>query len=277
MFVVYDKKMNKKEFPKGVWPLDIFIHSISKDRVTESVEGRNGIITKGQTHVNRPIEISVGLMAHDTRDYRLLRDEVFSFFDDDVFYISESYQKGKKYKVTILQSYIPNRLNRRTAEMSLLLDMVDLPFAESIGTTQDIQQKGINADDALWGYGMGLIADDEALKYTHTGTSFRIFNAGNVPIHPYEQELKITIDNVQGSSNYLQLRNSTTGDVLRTAEAVNSNQTIVLDGPNVTSNGLQYYRKTNHQFITLAPGWNEFMITGASSARVDFDFKFYYR
>ncbi len=269
--------MNVKPFPQGVRPLDIFIHSIEKNRVTDSVEGRNGIISKGQTHVNRPIEITVGLEAYDTRDYRLLRDEVFSFFDDEEFYISELYQRGKRYKVTSLPSYIPNRLNQMVSEIHLALDMVDLPFAESIGTTQDIHTRGINADDALWGFGMGLIADDASLIYTHTGTSFRIFNAGNVTIHPYEQELKITIDNVQGSTSYLQLRNNTTGDVFRTTESVSSNQTIVLDGPNVTSNGLQYYRKTNHQFITLAPGWNDFTITGASSSRVAFDFKFYYR
>lgn len=269
--------MNVKPFPQGVRPLDIFIHSMEKNRVTDSVEGRNGIITKGQTHVNRPIEITVGLEAYDTRDYRLLRDEVFSFFDDEEFYISELYQRGKRYKVTSLPSYIPSRLNQRVSEIQLALDMVDLPFAESIGTTQDIHQRGINADDALWGFGMGLIADDASLIYTHTGTSFKIFNAGNVPIHPYEQELKITIDNVQGSTSYLQLRNNTTGDTFRTIEAVNSNQTIVLDGPNVTSNGLQYYRKTNHRFITLAPGWNDFTITGASSARVSVDARFYYK
>lgn len=276
MFIVYDKNMNVKPFPQGVRPLDIFIHSIEKNRVTDSVEGRNGIISKGQTHVNRPIEITVGLEAYDTRDYRLLRDEVFSFFDDEEFYISELYQRGKRYKVTSLPSYIPNRLNQRVSEIQLALDMVDLPYAESIGTTQDIHNRGINAEDSLWGFGMGLIADDASLIYTHVGTSFDIYNAGNIPIHPFEQDLKITISNVLGSSNTLELRNNTTGNVFKVNEAVSSSQTIILDGPKITRNGLQLLQRTNKEFIELAPGWNSFSIVGASSAKVEFDFRFYY-
>ena len=163
MFILYDKDMNKKEFPKGVRPLDVFISSINKNRFTSTVEGRNGIITKGITRQNRPIEVSVGLIANDTRDYRLLRNEVFSFFDEDVFYISEKYEKGKRYKVTTLQSYIPERLNQRIAQARFTLELVDLPFAESIGTTQDIHQNGVSSVDELWGFGMGLI--DEMSEY----------------------------------------------------------------------------------------------------------------
>src|SRR5699024_4736607 len=51
---------------------------------------------------------------------------------------------------------------------------------------------GINSDDELWGFGMGLIADDDSLIYTHTGTEFKIFNPG-VEVHPFEQDLVITI------------------------------------------------------------------------------------
>lgn len=273
MFVVYDKEMNLKPFPNGVIPLDIHVSSISKNRTTDTIEGRNGIITKGQTHYNRPINISVGLMANDTRDYRLLRDEVFSFFDDNEFYISESYQKGKRYKVTTLQSYIPERLNKRVAQAQFLLDMVELPFAESIGTTQDIHENGISSEDALWGYGMGLIDDPDSLIYTHTSNSFRIYNAGNVPIHPFEQELKITISNLNAPE--FTLTNVTNGTEFKINEEITDSQTIVLDGPNITSNGLAFLRSTNKKFIELAPGWNEF--EASTDARVSFAFPFYYK
>ena len=134
---------------------------------------------------------------------------------------------------------------------------------------------GINSNDELWGFGMGLIADDDSLIYTHTGTEFKIFNPG-IEVHPFEQDLVIEISDVVGSTSYLQLENLTTGDVFRVTEAVNGNQLIKLDGPNITSNGLQYLRKTNRKYITLAPGWNNFRITGATSAKVSFDTRFYY-
>src|SRR5699024_7729376 len=134
---------------------------------------------------------------------------------------------------------------------------------------------GINSDDELWGFGMGLIADDDSLIYTHTGTEFEIFNPG-VEVNPFEQDLTVEISDVVGSTSYLQLENRTTGDAFRVTEAVNGNQLIKLDGPNITSNNLQYLRKTNRKYITLAPGWNNFKITGATSAKVSFDMRFYY-
>ncbi len=134
---------------------------------------------------------------------------------------------------------------------------------------------GIVSDDELWGFGMGLIADDDSLIYTHTNTSFKIFNPG-IEVHPFEQDLLIEISDVKGSTDYLQLKNQTTGDIFKVTEAVNDNQLIKLDGPNITSNNLQYLRKTNRKYITLAPGWNEFRLTGADSAKVSFDFRFYY-
>jgi len=190
--------------------------------------------------------------------------------------VSESYMKGKRYLVSVDQSFIPDRIpnNRTYAEALITCTKIGLPFAESIGTTQDIQERGINANDAIWGFGMGLIADDDSLIYTHTGTSFKIYNAGDVSVHPFEQDLKITIDNIQGSTSYFELRNITTGDLFRVNEGATG--TIVLDGPNITRNSLNYLRETNKQYITLVPGWNHFEINGADSARVAFDFRFYY-
>lgn len=272
---------------------DFNVGSIPVTGIYGMVEGRVGTVDYGADLGQRPITVPFYINAYDMADYPLLRDELFALtVSREPFYVREMRRPseftksgednndrhvgGKRYNVRIVDGFELEQ-NRHYGFGELALETVNLPYAESIGTAQDIHQRGINADDALWGFGMGLIADDSSLIYTHTGTSFKIFNAGNVPIHPYEQELKITISNVQGSTSYLQLRNNTTGDTFRTIEAVNSNQTIILDGPNVTSNGLQYYRKTNHQFITLAPGWNEFTLTGASSARVAFDFPFYYK
>src|SRR5699024_6753866 len=115
---------------------------------------------------------------------------------DRIYYVSEKYQPGKVYRVAVDNSYVPERYsnNQRFAEAEVDCVVVGLPFSESIGTTQDIEENGINSEAELWGYGMGLIADDASLIYTHTKNNFMIYNAGSVPVHPFEQQLKITID-----------------------------------------------------------------------------------
>lgn len=279
MFIVYDKDMNKKEFPQGVRPLDIFISSMDTNRVTEYIEGVPGVTHKGSTPYSRFIELSVALTSEDTKDYRLLRDEAYAFFSDDYFYISETYQKGKRYKVSLTQSYTPTRHSRTLASMRFTLEMTDLPFAESIGTTQDIQANGISADDELWGYGMGLLAEDDSLVYTvnaQNGVQFGIYNAGNLPIHPFYQDLKITINNAVSIATFLELKNDTNDTTFKVNEVVSNSQEIILDGPNITSNGLQYLRNTNKGFIQLSPGWNYFTLSGAD-ATINFDFRFYYK
>ena len=265
---------------------DFIVSSIPLDPVYGQLEGRHGFIDYGATYRARPIKVPFYMDAYDLGDYPLLRDFLFSMvLDTESFYIqelrrgvSDSNQLvgGKRYLVRLQNTFeIEQILNVGLGE--LIFETTELPFAESIGTTQDIQLNGISSESELWGFGMGLIANDEALKYTHTGTSFRIFNAGNVPVHPFEQYLKITISEVQGSTSYLELKNETNGSLFRVNEAVTNAQKIVIDGPNITSNGLQFLRKTNKGFIELEPGWNDFTIKGAIGAKVEFDFRFYYK
>lgn len=285
MFIIYDENMNKIDFPQGVTPLDIFISSIEKERVTGRTEGSNRTYNYGSTYTDRDISLKILLQPEDTKDYRLLRDEVYETFQSsDTIYVTETYQQGKKYKVSIDTRFIPERLadNQIFAEAEITCMSIELPFSESIGTTQDIQRDGINSDKGLWGFGMGLLSGDDSQKYTHTlprfsKMEFDIYNAGNVPfIHPFEQDLKIKISGVTGSTELLELRNKTNGTTFRVNEKVTNSKTILLDGPNITINSLQSFRKTNRKYIVLNKGWNEFEVTGATGAKVEFDFPFYY-
>jgi len=283
-------KQNGKTFRLSDYDIivrDFVVGSIEILPTYSEIEGRHGRVNMGATYGTRAISVPFYFKANDLLDFPLLRDLLFELtVDTEPFYVRElrrgifqtgdnKYVGGKRYLVRLVNSFdIEQTYKYGFGELSF--ETTDIPFAESVGTTQDIQKNGINADDELWGFGMGLIAEDEALKYTHTGTSFRIYNAGNVPIHPFQQDLKITIKQVLGSTGYLELRNLTNGTVFRVNEAVSSTQTIVLDGPNITSNGLNFLRKTNKGFIELSPGWNDFQIYGASRATVEFDFRFYY-
>src|SRR5690625_3129655 len=102
VFQVYDKNMNLIPFPDGVKPLDIFISSIGKERATERLEGVDGRIDYGATYNEREIDLEMLLKAYDTRDYRLLRNAVYAMLQTtDTLYVSEEYERGKRYKVSV--------------------------------------------------------------------------------------------------------------------------------------------------------------------------------
>ncbi|WP_077325793.1 phage tail domain-containing protein [Virgibacillus siamensis] len=107
--------------------------------------------------------------------------------------------------------------------------------------------------------------------------AFKIYNAGNIPIHPFEEELKIIIYNVEGSTSSFELQNTTNGSLFKVNEAVPNTVVIELDGPRIKKDGLAYLRNTNRKYIELSPGMNDFKITGATRADFQFIFRFYYR
>src|SRR5690625_3423422 len=192
----------------------------------------------------------------DTREYKK--------HDYDNFFVG-----GKRYKVRLSGSFDIEQ-TREYGFGELVFETTDLPFSESIGTTADIEREGLSAVQARWGFGMGLQAVDETLKYEHSTTAFRIFNAGNVEVNPFEHDLKIAIE---GVSNGYELENLTTGDVFKVTESMSGN--LDIDGATVTNNGLQAFRKTNRRFITLAPGWN--YIRQNRAVKTTWDFRFYYK
>lgn len=278
MFKLYDENRKEIELPEGVIPLDVFVSSISRVRQKVNIEGRSGSVDYGSVDDYRTVELYVLLRSYDTVDYRLLRDEIYALFSRNFLYVEETRTRGKLYKVSIDSNYIPERAPRHARDATIMLpgETVDMPFAESIGTTADISGYKLKYSDEIWSYGMGLLYDEDSHRYIHAGTEFSIYNAGNVTVDPFEMDLKITIDPIHQSPDFFEMTNKTTGETFRVDEGMQGDA-IVLDGPNVTINGLQALRKTNKQFISLAPGWNDFELKGTGSSRVEFDFRYYYK
>lgn len=269
---------------------DFNVGSIPVTGVYGTVEGRAGTVDYGADFGQRPITVPFYTEANDMADYPLLRDELFALvISQEPFYIREirrtEYQtgdnrliSGKRYKVRISGGFdIEQQFRYGFGELSF--ETVDLPYAESVGTTQDIEREGISSESELWGFGMGLQADDDTFKYTHKarqGESFMVYNAGVVTIHPFMQELRIEITDVIRSNQFFEIANETNGSSFRVTDKVNSTDEIILDGPNVQINNLESLRRTNRKYLQLSPGWNLFSIEGATSAIVSFGFRFYY-
>lgn len=272
----------------GVVARDFAVKSPEMRAEYADIEGRAGSIDAGFTHGRREIVVPFYYKAQDNADYALLRDELFRLAaHGEPFYIREMRRTvrnqgdslligGKRYYVRLAGAIEPEQ-TQDYGFGELTFETVRLPYAESVGTTADIQASGIADDPALWGYGMGLIAEDGALKYTHTGRSFRIYNAGDVAVLPFGYDLRIDITGAANAGNNFALTNVTTGDVFALKDRVLApSDVLTLAGPVVTINNAAALRQTNRGIITLAPGWNDFTISGADSATVAFDFRFYY-
>ncbi|MEK3813147.1 phage tail family protein [Bacillus subtilis] len=233
----------------------------------EQVTGVHGLVDCGTTYDARIIKCSFYLKAADVPDYYLMRDEVFKLFDSrQPFYITESYNPGKRWLVKTNAEY---SIDQQWIYGMFDVDLVAFsPFAESIGTTLD----SFTFDSNLWQIGGGMI--DETPTYKHKTTAFEIFNAGTETITPRQFPLVIVY---KGASNNLTITNKTTGDVWKYSGSTAAGDTIILNGVRATKNNVSIFGATNRKLLTIAPGWNDFKLSGTSeSFEISFDFRFYY-
>lgn len=275
MFKMYDLNMKEIKFPEGLMPLDIFVGSIAKERATETIEGRSGIVDYGTNYVDRPVELSMWINSSDTTDYRLLRNELYDLFDTgNAFYIEETRVPSRVLKVAVDESFIPDRLTIRNASVDVTCRTLDSVFWESKYTTLELHDSGYSATAEK--YGLVDNIDDEKVKYRFTENNFTVYNAGNVAIEPESMSLNIIVTAVTSANNFT-IRNKTTREeiILKRASAGYHFRIkgMVISLGSITN----IFRDTNRRFISLAPGDNEFEILNGTFEEIRFEFKFLYK
>lgn len=233
----------------------------------EELESRDGLIDLGTTYGERKLKGNFEFVGEDFQDFPLLRNEIFKIFDSrEAFYLIDSREPGKRWKVKA-NGFSPEQLIANLGKFDVNF-ISPLAYAESIGTTLD----PVTFDTEVWQTGQGLILDET--NYTHSASTFQIFNAADgVTIDPSQLPLKITF---KGASTNLQIKNLTTGDTWTYTGTTAAADSIMLDGIRSTKNGLSIFRDSNRKLITLATGYNDFQIIGASgSFTISFEFRFY--
>ena len=159
--------MKEITLPKGVMPLEIFVGSVAKNRVTEEVEGRAGVVDYGFNYTDRPVSLFLRIKAADAADFRLLRNEVFATFDvGSAFYVAESDVPSRVLKVVVDESYIPDRLTEEYADFDINCRTLDSVFWESIYTTLELHDSGYAHSAEK--YGLVDNIDDEKVQYRFT-------------------------------------------------------------------------------------------------------------
>ncbi|MGE6504508.1 phage tail domain-containing protein [Bacillus wiedmannii] len=255
------------------------------------VEGANGRIHTGSTYGVRTITVPFYFKGQDLLDFAMIRDKLFEVITSvEPFYVQElrrlEYQNGdnlfvggKRYKVQLSSTFDTDQ-QFKYGFGELQFETTDLPFAESIGKSSDIQRDGVTSTSGLWGVGMGIITDPASRVYKHnvvSGRQFKIYNPGHITVHPFEQELKVIISNVVGSSSGFMVKNLTNFSTATINYPLSSSDVVIYSGPNIGRNGLEFLRNTKKDFIELVPGWNTFEVFNCTSATIEFDFRFYYK
>jgi hypothetical protein len=251
----------------GIITRDLAISSPGSRSYSEVIEGRHGAVGLGQNYDVRKINASFYMKAVDYDDYALLRDEIFRIFrTDEMFYVIDSRNPEKRWFVRIES---PISVEQKGLYGFFDVEFIaDNPFAESVGTTLN----PMTFDAELWQIGQGLTVEDTA--YQFTSSTFRVYNAGDMTVDPRMFPLVITFT---GASTNLKITNATTGDVWQYTGTTSASDVIKLDGKRSTKNGLSVFRNTNRGVISIAQGWNDFTITGATGAfTISYDFRFYY-
>lgn len=250
--------------------MDFDVSSPNPRHHFENIGGRHGVIDHGTVYDSRDIDCSFYITAVDFPDYVLLRNEVFKLFDSiESFYIIDTREPGKRHLVKTRSSYKLNQIGRYGFFEVGFVALTGL--AESVGTTLS----PITMDSDLWQVGQGLLVEDEEIKYIHNTSSFRIYNAGDVEINPREHDLTIRL---KGETSFPSITNLTTGDMWQAWFSTSSSQTVTLTGVKTELGSMSVFSETNMEVIRLAPGWNEFQVSGTNGEfEIQFDFRFLYK
>lgn len=204
---------------------------------------------------------------YDMELQRLMLRQIF--MSDDYFYVISMRTPYLRWKC-VAEAFDMTQLDNyhKLKSVSITLDCID-GFAESTATTQ----MPFTYDSGSWGLGENL-PNGVDIPYTFSTPSFKVYNASIIPLraeeHPFTLAFQGTVPNT------LIITNATTGQTFVLNRSLTSSDTMELVGLVPIVNGSQDYGASNHAYLDLAVGWNEFEISGASNFTISFDTHFYY-
>lgn len=208
----------------------------------------------------------------DVTDYHLLKKQLRSMlYSRTPFYIVHSDMPGMKYAVVTDSTAIEDVYGRNgTFEVTFT---VYKGYSESLYETNQYDKTSDK-----WQFGNGLLVNDD-IKYKHNTTSFKIFNGSSDTIAPFPHRHKLIIKLNVNAPKGFKLINRTTGDVFEYKKVITKSKQIIINGIYPTIDGKRVGIDTNHEWLTLAPGYNDIEIIGTdiTEPTAEFIFPFIYR
>ena len=146
-------------------------------------------------------------------------------------------------------------------------------YSESLKETDEF-----SLSSGKWQLENGLLADDN-IKYKHNTNKFQIYNGSSDTIAPFPHRHKLIIKLNVNAPKGFKLINRTTGDTFEQKKAITKSKQIIINGIYPTIDGKRVGIDTNHEWLSLTPGYNDIEITGTdiSEPTAEFIFPFIYR
>ncbi|MDK8646344.1 phage tail family protein [Staphylococcus condimenti] len=242
----------------------------NNDSIT--VKGVDGELPSSATFAPFNLVVKCGFDGYDTKDANLAEQELRNiFYKRKPYYVVTSDNPNIKYAVRnpdINPDYTDYRAIRFEINFSVFKG-----YSESIDDTSQF-----SLSNGRWQFESGVLATPD-VHYSHDHTAFRIYNGSSDTVNPImRHNFKLIIH--AAAPKGLKITNTTTGDVFEYKEPLNYANELVINGVHPFLDRKQRVGKyTNFEWITLAPGYNQIVITGENIKKVQTEwiFNFIYR
>lgn len=270
---IFDGNMNvvlTKEFAKLKF-LDANEESVENRITSTEIQGVDGVLMSPTSFGPFNLVLNFFYRGSDVFDYKSVQKRLRGMLHRRTpFYITHSDNPGMKYAVYCEENAITD-MGSQSGAFSITF-VVFKGYSESLMTTDEFD---LSSD--YWQFGNGLVADDD-ISYTHTKRKFQIFNGSSDTVTPIHRHHLIITMNVKAPNGFT-LHNKTTGDKFEYKKAIKNTDTITLNGVYPFKNKKRCGIDTNWEYITLAPGYNDFEVLGdgVETKEIKFTFNYVYR
>ena len=269
---IFDEKENQYITDiEGLRFLDYEEEGVDNRVNATEIQSVDGVLLSPSTFGPFNLKLRFFYRGADITDYKLVKQKLRGMlFKRTPYFINHSDMPGIKYAVYCEENAITD-IAHKYGEFEITF-VVFKGYSESLMTTDNFS---LNSD--YWQFGNGLITDPN-IKYVHTKRKFQIYNGSTDTVTPIHRHQLITTMNINAPNGFT-LHNKTTGDKFTYKKKIRNNDTVVLNGVYPFKNKKHCGIDTNHEYITLAEGYNDFEVLGdgVEVKEIKFTFNFVYR
>ena len=269
---IFDEKENQYITDiEGLRFLDYEEEGVENRVNATEIQSVDGVLLSPSTFGPFNLKLRFFYRGADVTDYKLVKQKLRGMlFKRTPYFINHSDMPGIKYAVYCEENAITD-IAHKYGEFEITF-VVFKGYSESLMTTDNFS---LNSD--YWQFGNGLVTDPN-IKYVHTKRKFQIYNGSTDTVTPIHRHQLITTMNINAPNGFT-LHNKTTGDKFVYKKKIRDTDTVVLNGVYPFKNKKHCGIDTNHEYITLAEGYNDFEVLGdgVEVKEIKFTFNFVYR
>lgn len=231
------------------------------------------LATKTDTQVQQTTApLVVQLKSKDVYDYELMRQRLLKIFASyEPFYVINMRIPTIRWKA-IAEAFDVPRLSNYWSSQPITINLVyGQGFAESILSTAD---ENFTVPSNNLSLGLDIPRDRNISYRFSNQSSFEVWNLGHIPLKAEDRPVTYSFHGDVESK--LTITNKTTNQTFEFNRVLTSSDDLEIYGLKPLVNDEMAFQDSNHEFLDLAVGKNEFTVAGASNWTLDIGTRFYY-